>query len=95
MPDNIYSNLPTGIFGWIADITSNVILPSASTAATNIMQCLERGPRIISSPLDLETKTVNTPAVKPTEPPTERVISGRYSNNILNLGELAVNIHEF
>ena len=51
------------------------------------MQCLEKGPRIISSPLDFESKTTNAPVVRTTEPPIARALTGIYSYINLNFGE--------
>ena len=62
---NNYFNL--GLLDWIAEIISNVLSP-VNTFATNVLQCLDRGPRIIYTPLDFELKTTN-PVERTTQPP--------------------------
>ena len=72
----------TGILDWISDILSNIISPTLNTFATNALQCLDRGPRLVYTPLDLELNTPKPGVVRTTEPATERTISGsKFSNH--------------
>ena len=59
------------------------VLSPVNTVATNVMQCLDRGPRIIYNELDLETKT-QTPIERTTPPKIEvlqraSVVTGLYN----------------
>ena len=67
----------TGIVDWIADLLSNVVSPTVNTFATNALQCLDRGPRILYTPLDLELNTPKPGIARTTEPTTVRTISGK------------------
>ena len=61
------NNFNLGILDWIAETISYVLSP-VNTFATNVLQCLNRGPRIIYTPLDFErkvTKPVETTTKKP------------------------------
>ena len=55
----------------ISEAIANVLSP-VNTIATNVMQCLDQGPRIIYNELDLETKT-QKPVERTTPPPTENL----------------------
>jgi hypothetical protein len=67
----------------ISEVIANILTP-VNTIATNVMQCLDRGPRIIYDELDLKTKT-QKPIERTTPPPTEviqraSVVSGIYNH---------------
>ena len=63
-----------GILDWVSD----VLAPSMNTIGTNIMQCLNEGPRIVQTPLDLELNTPKPGIVRiATEPPASiRTVTG-------------------
>ena len=65
----------------ISEILASVLSP-VNTIATNVMQCLDRGPRIIYNGLDLEIRT-QKPIERTTPPPAvvlqrAAVVTGRY-----------------
>ena len=55
---------------------SNVVAPGVNTIATNVLQCLEQGPRIVYTELDLDFKTSKPTIPTTTVRATERTISG-------------------
>ena len=68
----------SGIFDWLSNILSNVLSPILSTFGTNFLQCLDQGPRILYTPLDLELNTPKPGIARTTEPTTtQRVIEGK------------------
>ena len=70
--------MPISLFIGILDWFSDVLAPSINTIGTNILQCLDKGPRIIQTPLDLELNTPKPGIVKiATEPSASiRTVSG-------------------
>ena len=68
----------SGIFDWLSNILSNVLSPILSTFGTNFLQCLDQGPRILYTPLDLELNTPKPGIARTTEPTTtQRIIEGK------------------
>ena len=55
-----------GVFDWLAGIVSGFLSPAMNTIGTNILQCLDEGPRIIQTPLDLELNTPKPGIVRST-----------------------------
>ena len=68
-----------GVFDWLAGIVSDFLSPAMNTIGTNILQCLDEGPRIIQTPLDLELNTPKPGIVRSTTEtiePVARTVSG-------------------
>ena len=68
-----------GVFDWLAGIVSDFLSPAMNTIGTNILQCLDEGPRIIQTPLDLELNTPKPGIVRSTTETIEsfaRTVSG-------------------
>ena len=55
-----------GVFDWLAGIVSDFLSPAMNTIGTNVLQCLDEGPRIIKTPLDLELNTPKPGIVRTT-----------------------------
>ena len=68
-----------GILDWISGAISNVVAPGVNTIATNVLQCLEQGPRIVYDELDLDYKTPKPAIPTTTIRATERTISGTHT----------------
>ena len=67
----------SGIFDWLADILSNFLSPTLDTFGTNFLQCLDQGPRILYTPLDLELNTPKPGIARVVETTTQTIIEGK------------------
>ena len=71
------SGIVNSIASAVSDITSSS-LAGLNTFATNVLQCLDNGPRILYEPLDFEYLS-NIPTT--TEAAIVRTITGNYRKN--------------
>ena len=71
-------NFILGVFGVISALVDS-FTNGASTFATNFIQCLEKGPRIVYTPLDFELPPLPTTTTTPTteQPAAAVIVSGR------------------
>ena len=67
----------SGIFDWLSNILSNVLSPILSTFGTTFLQCLDQGPRILYTPLDLELNTPKPGIARVVETTTQTIIEGK------------------
>ena len=73
----IESIISSGFFDWLSDILSNVLSPTLNTYGTNFLQCLDQGPRILYTPLDLELNTPKPGIARVVETTTQTIIEGK------------------
>ena len=73
-----------GVFDWLAGIVSDFLSPAMNTLGTNILQCLDEGPRIIQTQLDLELNTPK-PGIVRTTPETIESAVRTISGNTISL----------
>ena len=73
-----------GLFDWLAGLVTDFLSPAMNTLGTNILQCLDEGPRIIQTQLDLELNTPK-PGIVRTTPETIESAVRTVSGNTISL----------
>ena len=77
-------SIDVGLFDWLAGLVSDFLSTSMNTLGTNILQCLDEGPRIIQTQLDLELNTPK-PGIVRTTPETIESAVRTISGNTISL----------